>query len=101
MTDISPDVDKTQSLADVVADDDDIRIQEAPILWTGSVKELKSIFQSPKVDVEFEWLVNVSQQRHGIGVVACAQSTIPPALKCQHEVKSSVSVTVSDLEYTR
>lgn len=51
---------KTRTLADVVAQEDQVGLQEPPVLWAGCVIEFQTIASSPKRDFENEGLITVS-----------------------------------------
>jgi hypothetical protein len=69
-TDISLHVDKTQSLADVVADDNDVRIQQPPVLGARSVVELEPVALGRDIDRKDVRLVNVAEERDRVDVFA-------------------------------
>jgi hypothetical protein len=51
---------ETESLANVEAYRDHIRLQRAPVVWRGRIKELETIILVAKLDLEDEGLINVS-----------------------------------------
>lgn len=53
-------VDEAQALADVVAYEDQVWLQEPPAVGAGCVVELETILSSPEGDFENEGLINVS-----------------------------------------
>lgn len=69
-TDISLHVDKAQPLADVVADDNDIRIQQPPVFGAGRVVELEPVALGSQLDREDVRLVNVTEERDRVDVFA-------------------------------
>ena len=56
-------IDHTQSLADIIANNDHIRAKQPPILWTGRVVELEAVLCISSARFEHEWLINISQRR--------------------------------------
>lgn len=59
-------VDEAQALADVVAQEDEIRPEETPALGARRVVEFQSIAFLPKGDLEDEGLIYVAEQRDGL-----------------------------------
>jgi hypothetical protein len=55
---------QTQALAYVVAQHDNVRSQEPPVLWAGGVMKLKPVFGPASADLEDERLVHVPKQGH-------------------------------------
>lgn len=75
MTDISLHIDEAQTLADVVAYYDHIRIQRPPALRAGCVVKLQAVLLLREFDLKDEWLVNVAEERNRIDVLT---GTEPP-----------------------
>lgn len=55
-------IDKAKALADVVADDDNIRAEEVPVVGTRSVVQLYSIKTLSRTQLENEGLIRVAQE---------------------------------------
>lgn len=56
---------QAEPLADVIADDYQVRLEESPTLRAGSVVELEAVFALARPDFEYEGLVHVSEQVDG------------------------------------
>lgn len=74
VTDISLHIDKTQPLADIVAYHDDVRVQRPPVLGARCIVELQPICVAAQLDLEYKRLINVTEERDRIRVLARAES---------------------------
>jgi hypothetical protein len=70
---ISSHVDEAEALADVVAYNHDIGLQQPPVVRAGGVEKLQPVWPPTEVDLEDERLVNVPQERNGVDVLARAE----------------------------
>lgn len=73
-TDISLHVDEGHALADVVAYDDDVVFEKAPVFGRRCVVELETVLLAREVDLEDEGLVHVAEERGGVHVLSGAQT---------------------------
>lgn len=59
-TNQSGQVQHAQSVANVIADDDHVRLEEPPVFWAGGVVELEAVVGCPGFQLEDEGLVEVA-----------------------------------------
>lgn len=72
----SPHVDETEPLADVVAQYDQVRLEQSPVVGTVCIIELQAIWFIRQLNIENEWLINIPEQPDGAGSFSGAQSPI-------------------------
>lgn len=61
----SLEVGQTEPLADIIAEDDQVRPKETPVFWTGSVVEFEPILPAAGADIKDKRLIKVPEKGNG------------------------------------